>query len=296
MGTVEILVEGRNQNLLIERLKRKKIAILSAKKVSDKEIYITIKYKDIKKAFTIFGNMWYNKAIKYRGFAKIINSARKNIAIILAVFVFAVSVILSNNLIFSVNIDNLPSVCRSQARKILNELGYFETVNFGYDSQKITSALFENIPSLDMVTVKKSGYTLVISGFSKQEEQTTGKNHEAIFSKHSGVVKQIIVYSGIAKVSVGDSVQAGDKLVEGIVKNEQNQKDFFAVADVFIECETSQEFITDETSTQKINELILLAQFLVGEYDFSKKVEIEPLGDRFLVKITLNYLVKEDGN
>ncbi len=295
MGTAELLIIGRNQSLLIEKLKSKKIAIKKAKKVSDKEIYITIKYKDIKKVFTIFGNMWYNKSIKYQGFAKIIVSAKRNVAILASVILFCFSSLLSQNLIFNVNFDNLPPLCQQEARKVLNDLGYLKFVNFNYDSQEICSALFENIPSLDMVTVKKSGYTLVISGFSKEESQTEDKNRQAIYSKHSGIVKQIVVYSGKALVKQGDTVKAGDKLVEGIVKNETGQKDFFAVADVYIECEAYSEYVTETTNVEKINQLILQAEFMVGDYEYSKKIDIEPVGDKFLVKITLNYVIKENG-
>ena len=64
MSYCEILVRGKNQAFLFERLKKHNIDIIKVKTVDENTIIIRVYKKDSEKVFAIYPNICYNESVQ----------------------------------------------------------------------------------------------------------------------------------------------------------------------------------------------------------------------------------------
>ena len=192
-STCDILIEGRNQSLLLKRLKKHGISIYKLQIINNKKLIINIKCTDIRKVFEISENMWYNKLIKYHGLKKVHVFIKNNVFLLLSVLVFIISAFVLDNFVIGIDVENVPKNYRSRVEAIIKSQGIgrfstFSDVDYTDIKQKILS-----IDGVGYAQVEKKGYRLFVTvrpAEDKENEKVLTKN---IVSDVSGVVKSITV-------------------------------------------------------------------------------------------------------
>lgn len=145
MGNCEILVEGRNFNILFEKLKKAKIDLINIKNINEKTIILVVKAKDCKKVFAILNNVWYNKLIKYTGTRALVEFCKNRIGFLIGLVFFFIIACYFSGVIFSVEINGVNG---NEKVEILN---FLENENF------------KNLQSLTKVSLMKLRKKLYLS-------------------------------------------------------------------------------------------------------------------------------------
>ncbi|MBQ4586500.1 MAG: sporulation protein YqfD [Clostridia bacterium] len=217
MSTVDILFEGLNLNLLIERLKKHGVNIYHVNKLDQKHTVIRIKYKDLSKAFAISQNMWYNTILGYGGIIGLYKKLKKALLPIVLGAVFMVAAFFSDRLVLDIKITNSNKAQTAQILKVLDGAGIkkYKIVNVK-DLKSVQESLYTGFNQISFVTIKKSGNRLIISPIYKKSPQSVDKN-KSIIAQKSGKIIKLVVVSGTPLIKVGDTVSMGDVLVDGAV-------------------------------------------------------------------------------
>jgi len=292
-STATVYFEGRNFTLLLERLRKNKVQILKIKKIDDKKTIITVKYKDLKKVFAISQNMWYNKLLKIGGLMGVVKYALKNALFIGLSVCFLFATYFMDNFILGVDINGVSGDKLHKAYKIVSDCGVnLSGINGKVDVNVIKNSIFKNFPEATLITVKKSGYRLIIDLFCGKSPQQIQQNKKIITAQKSGKIIKLTVYSGTTQKSVGDNVLIGETLAEGYYLDKAGNKvETDCVASYTLLCTYKKEYVGDGYN------LIAKAMFdakLDDMYVISTKVT-KKLGknvaNTYLVEIT--YLFQE---
>ncbi len=294
-STCNLLIVGRNQLLYLEKLKKHGIAVCSIKKIDDKQIILRINKRDIDKAIELAGNMWYNKIIGYSGFYRFFKLIKSNLIIILAAILFSLSLVYFNNIIFEIDYSNVPVDKRKTVEQIVKSqsirpLTLFNSVN----EAKLKKLAAAN--GLSYFETQKVGFILKISAKSVSDKHSKLQSYDRIVAPYNCKIASIVVFSGTALKSVGDTVCINETIVDG--KSKINDKEYTvkAIAQILVERTYVEEFQVASSSEETINECIAMARLQIFGEECSSSAVITPIGsEQFIVKVELKVLCLLNG-
>lgn len=254
ISTAKILVKGRNFPLLLERMKNNDVKLIKIKIIGDTERIITVKYEDLEKVFAILGNMWYNTLLEVNGFIGFFNKIKKNLIVIFCVLAFILASYLFDKAIVKVDVNGVTGEKLSKVYSVLEECGIRNgKISFNYDIKSLKKTLFKNLPSVDFVTVKKSGNRLIINLFCNFDTSEKINLKKSITAEKSGKILKIVTYSGTAVKSVGDYCHTCETLVEGYYLNKSGERvDTGCVAYYLIECCYEAEYPAEDITIESV--------------------------------------------
>lgn len=295
MNTVDILVKGRNRALLFEKFRRARVDILRAEE-SDFDIIIRVKYKDLKKAFTIMGDMWYNKPIRYNGFIGIVHFLKVHLFLSVAVIAFIIGAFFVDNYVLFFKTTGASTAKSAAIASLLTDLNIksFSKVD-RQTLDKLENEILKSDQSYSFVTAKKVANTLVIEVKEKREETAPKERKEFIAANHSGVITSVSVLRGRAVKSVGDTVLAGETVIEGVLSDDEREYKTYAVGYFTISCEsvfeTATKDDTEDTARAYFNSIkeFLSVDSAECAYQFT------PAGGGYALKLTITYSITENG-
>lgn len=293
MGNCEILVEGRNFNILFEKLKKAKIDLINIKNINEKTIILVVKAKDCKKVFAILNNVWYNKLIKYTGTRALVEFCKNRIGFLIGLVFFFIIACYFSGVIFSVEINGVNGNEKVEILNFLENENFkkFTIVNesqFNEVKKKIVS-INEDI---NYVTIKKSSNRLIIDVFKENEHSSIKKFENKITSPISGTVRKIVAYKGTSVVSVGQKVSEGDLLIDGTIFLEGKSEIGFAFGYVEIENVVLFEQKVKNFSEESKAEAIEKAKFLIEEKYEIEKVEVKENATLSSYEVYITFLLK----
>ena len=254
----EYQVKGFNLDRLLNYLKKKGIALLDVKKIQQNVMIVSVKYSESEKFFAIAKELCYNiKKIKHKGKLYPFLYLYKNLGLILGATFLLVASIFSNDFIFRIDYKGTGSVLKGQIELELQEYGIEKFSRFSsIDQNELSKKLLSSNPRLTFVECRKVGNVLVVnSALAEGNRDKLDGNATKLLSDVDGVVEDLKIYRGSAKVSVGDEIKKGQVLVDGIVtvKDQELQVNVLAVA--YIKCKA----VYEHTSKQENLENSLLA-------------------------------------
>ena len=295
MSSADILIKGRNRELLFEKLKRAKVPIIKSWQKGD-DLVIRVKYKDLKKAFAILGNMWYNKLIRYHGSVAVYSIVGRHLALIVAAIAFFVFAFLSDAFIIFSETEGASQSESLDITSLLKENGFKSFVRFSdLDIDKIKRDILKSNDNYNFVTVFKRANTLFVKIIRKPPDQSVVYSDKNIVAKESGVITYIGVLRGRALKAVGDTVLAGETVIEGSVFDGENYYPDEAAGKFTIRCEREFDLpVPDTEENTALNEIAALKAFLdkdgaTCEYTFSE------IAGGYILKIKLTYFLTESG-
>lgn len=262
MLTVTLKISGNGVSSLVKTLHERNIWVKDVI-FGENYLFLTADYKDFKKIFAICRNMCYNvKRIRVGGGLSPLYIALKNIGYVLGAAAFAAFVFLSDAFVSEISFEGDATSYRREITAVLSELG----IGLGKPCFTDVSAAGEKIAlsvdGLSYVTIEKRGKRII--AFAKREEiksEPLDVKKAQIVSPVNGTVRAVNCLSGTAKVSVGDSVKAGDLLISGSFVN-KNGEEFttYALGEVCIAEKVVYEYLAAEQSELYRNRAVFLAK------------------------------------
>lgn len=295
MNTVDLLIKGRNKELLFDKLKRAKVPILRTWK-KGKDTVIRLKYKDLKKAFAILGNMWYNKPIRFNGPIALGMAIKRHIALFMSAVAFFAFAYFFDDYVLFLETEGASQAKSLAITSLLNQKGVKPFKKYSdIDKDAIEREILKNDGDLNFVALEKRANTLLIKVYEKTPDQTVVEKEKNITAKESGVLTYIGVLHGRAVKKVGEFVRAGEVVIEGSVFDGENYYADSAAGRFTLRCQREFEsFVPDTAESTAAKETARVKTFLNKE-DAVLKYRFEAVAGGYLLKIKITYDITESG-
>lgn len=299
-SVAKILVKGQNFPFMLDKLRRHGVSVLKLKRKSEKEIIITVKYRDLQKAVDILGNSWYNSLIGLGGLIAFLKKAEKNLLFIAFSLLFIASCYIFDTAVIKVDVTGLSGDRLYKVYRIAESCGIKDgVINFNYDLDFLKKSLFTDFPEIDFVTVKKSGNRLVINVFSNDDDQKKVQKKSSVSAKRKGKILKLKTYSGTPLKKEGDYCDIAEVLVDGYYLNKAGERiEIPANAYYLLECTFETEYFSEDLTEESAYIKALIDGGVQEETVVSYQVTVKnPSGDNavkgvFAVKII--YLYQEE--
>jgi similar to stage IV sporulation protein len=266
-GYVRLKLTTLNRDRVIEKLKKSDVLLLNIKKIGQKYIYLTIPSKDLTKVFAITNILCYNTLIVGRfGLNGFFDLAKRSIGIILGALVFIFSAIYSSSYVFAIDVKG-DAISKSVfIKKYLSDHGVTKFTKYAdIDLDALQDLMLKDNGYLSYVSLKRQGLRLVVTAYlTKNEGKSDIDTAPMLTSTVDGVITFLKVYSGQAQVKVGDTVNKGDILIDGVIKN--GDVDIPVGVYALVKVKTSRRYVYYLTDDKSSNLAIAFSQ---GEFAYA---------------------------
>ncbi len=300
MSYCEILVRGKNQAFLFERLKKHNIDIIKVKTIDENTIIIRVYKKDSEKVFAILSKTWYNKLIKFGGLYGFFSIIRKRMGFLIGAVLFLALSYFTKDVVFSVDIIGTKPENKIYVEKNLSSYGLGKFCNFNnLETEKIKEKILSDLDTVSFVTLEKSGNRLIIRLFeSDNGTKINNLKSKSLISTASGKLVRLNVYSGTANKLIGDEVFLGDELISGKVVTDFGEYETKALGYALIESTFVYEKAFEDISLYDKASVVEEAKFHCPcEYGciVSNYVEENRLAKGIHISVKINYMVEIGG-
>lgn len=210
----EIDVEGLNQIRLLNTLRGEGINVRKARFISQSRMSITLRGKDLKKGVAILERLCYNYTINsvVGGMGK---KLLRRLPLIIAVTLSVIAIFCSNLFVWGIEIEGADGAMRMEILDTIDSCGVGAfSPKSRVDEGEIARALRE-IDGVSSASVTLCGNVLTVSVLTSDEPLPPNIGGNSLKSDFDCVITRIVVESGTATVSVGDTVKRGDVLITG---------------------------------------------------------------------------------
>ena len=163
------------------------------------------------------------------------------------------------------------------------------------DTAGLKRAILSQDDKYDFVTVGKRGNTLLINVFERAPDAERAKEKSSITARESGVITYISVLRGTALKKVGDTVNAGETVIEGGAIDGETVFRDRAEGRFTIRCERSFEFPALDTDEKKANAEIARLKAFLDKEDALAEYSYKTSSGGFILVVKLIYSVTEGG-
>lgn len=234
---IQIKVTGKNINNFVMRLIKSKIEILELESISNHEINILIYKNDYQKIKKI-KSIYKFQVLKYKGLIAIKNTIALNRLLIIVILCSLAFLFLLSNVIFSVKVIHTDKNIQNLILEELSNYGV-EVHKFkksAAEIDKIKNKILEKYKDqIEWLEIENYGTSYIV----RVEERLIPDKEETIpprdvIAKKNAVILKIESTAGVIQKLVGNYVKAGDVIVSGTVKlNEEIKKQVAASAKVY---------------------------------------------------------------
>jgi len=285
----EFKIIGLNQDRLVNAFVKSGIGVYNVKKLTNKKMRLSVLAKDDKKAFAIAKELCYNiKKTNNRGkiYPMLSFFLRYGVLAGIAFFVLVSSIL--SDYVFSIDYDGSGVKHKSSVEEYLCSLSISSGARFSsINLSELEDKILASNDNLSFVSVKKLGNRLKITLIEAEEKKNVLSGSESfMISDVSGELESIKVYSGTAKVDVGQKINKGDVIVEGVAVIGENLVNVNVIATATIKVEKSFTFYSENEKEESL--AISLARGEVyGENVVEEKVDSFFDGEKYRYDVTL---------
>lgn len=241
VGTVDIIVEGFFIERFINICKVQNIILWSSKIEKGTVLRARISKADFKQIRHIARKTSCRVKLEVKnGLPFIMKKYKKRKALGACLLIIAIACFVVTRFIWNIEISGLKNISREEILSDLAKYG-IQTgkVKSNLDLDKIKNDIRLNRNDLAWIGIDIKGTNAIVNVVEAIEEpEIIDENTPCnIIADKAGTISKIIVRSGTAKVNIGDTVNQGDILVEGImegkytgVRNVHSDADIYSVS------------------------------------------------------------------
>lgn len=255
-GFIYVNVEGFFIERFLNICRNKKIFIQNLHRENSTYIKMKILKSDFKEvARTAKKTKCKIKIEKKSGMPFIINRYRKRKIFAVAIIVIAIFIFGLTRFIWNIEIVGNKNIEKAEIINLVNNYGIkVGCLKNNVDVEKISNLIRLERDDLSWIGITIKGTNAIVTIEEATEAPKIIDKTEVcnVVASKSAVISKIVVQNGTARVNVGDKVEEGDLLVEGIMESElTDSRNVHAEADVFgkyfYEKEKKEQFVQNET-------------------------------------------------
>ncbi len=304
-------LNGLNLDRFVNLVVSRGVPLFNVRKNGNKQITFCVNIKENKKFFAIINKLWYNskkfsisdgqavnlnggytlKRIRVGGVFTPFYQLYKRVGVLIGALLFAVLVVSTSDLLFAVDYSGSGYAQKFAVQEYLLEQGVQSGVRFSkIDLNALQDGILADNPSLSFVSCSRRGNRLKIRlEKAVTPPQVMDGDVERLTSTIEGKIKQLKVYRGRALLGEGDSVVAGDVIVDGVVLAGEEQIKVGVLASVVIESDFVFEYVSESTTAEDV--AIIYAKLQLGEKNVTQTILSKtPVGEKTKYTVTLSYL------
>lgn len=221
----QLMIEGYNQNRLLNELVKEGVTVYEAQRVSPRQLRVKITSQSLPKTFAILEKFCYNYTVEKKLGLPAMAAARvTRLGVIAGLIAVIALYALSYGFIWRVKIDGNAKVDTLTITRALNEQGIKTgTSKAAIDCLEVES-LLRKLDGIAEASCVKKGTTLHISVMESLDYvPRPSDDNRVILSAYDAEVTRYTVRSGTAAVKVGQRVAKGGVLISGDVLGTEGQ-------------------------------------------------------------------------
>ena len=226
-GYVRIEVEGYYIERFINICTNRKILIWNLKREKNVKLYLNIGISDFKKLSEIARKTKCRvKILKKRGIPFLLNRYKKRKIFGMLLIVMSILIYISSGYIWNIDIKIQDDLEISGINEELEILGLKPgTKKSKINTDDIISKLRLERSDISWIGIDIEGTNAIVKIVKADEPPTivNNKEYSNIIAKKDGIITKITARNGTAKVSVGDTVQKGTVLIEGVMEGKYTE-------------------------------------------------------------------------
>ena len=226
-GYVRIQVEGYYIERFINICTNRKILIWNLKRKKGVQLLLNIGIKDFKKISDISKKTNCKVKIKSkRGIPFLLHRYKKRKIFAMFLLVILIMIFISSRYIWNVDIVIQDNQIIENIEEDLQKLGLKQGIKKNkIDKEKIINEIRLHRKDISWIglDVKGTNVKVKIVKSKEQPEIISNKDYCDIIAKKAGTISKITAQNGTAVVSIGDTVEAGDTLIKGIMEGKYTQ-------------------------------------------------------------------------
>lgn len=280
-------ISGKNIKNFINKLSKNKINVYNIKYINKDEIIITI---DTLNYQLLLQNKSIYKIdiINYKGITKIKKTLKKNILLIISLFLSLFTIIFLSNIIFEVKViyeeENIRKLLINELR--LYDIDKYKFVKSFKEVEKVKKQIMNKYKDkIEWLEINKVGTTYEVRlELRKIENQEQEKETYNIVAKKDAIIKKIEASKGEKVKNINDYVKKGDTIISSNITLNENIKGTtkakgIVYGEVWYQVEASYPFVYKEEKVTGKTKTVYGINFLNKNYtlDFkpykNKKIE-----------------------
>jgi similar to stage IV sporulation protein len=222
-GRVQILVKGLNLDRVFKLLKTRKIELKRIQKLSHKELTFFILAKELKQVTAVLNEYNYDVLVKARyGYPFFLHFLSHRVGLLVGGALFTILTLFLSTFVWNVEVYGLETLQKNEIINTMRESGVAVGQQVTLQQvEQIENALQNTYQQISMISVMKKGTTIFVN--LKEERipavMVQKDNSQPLVAQFEGVITKLNVVQGTPVVKVGDTVKAGDTLVEAYFTN-----------------------------------------------------------------------------
>lgn len=259
-GAVTVIVTGEEAPLFPGKLNERGVSLTHLQYEKKNVIRFRISVQDLgllrKEARHFTGTIRLEKGT---GLPFLMKRAIQNYPFFVTSICFFIILVVLSAMIIRIEVNGADAETEIQVREFLKKEGIREgAIRFNdLDEHELSRRAVVEIPRVTRFAIKRNGTVYVIDvSVEKKEKKTVSAGRHLIASK-AGVIYDLFVERGVAKVLRGEFVEKGDRLVSGTIKKPASGKvtaETWYKATVLLEHDS----LKTRTGDKKINVFISL--------------------------------------
>ena len=227
LGYVRIQVEGYYIERFINICTNRKILIWNLKRKKEVQLFLNIGIKDFKKLSDISRRTNCKVRIKNKkGLPFLLYRYKKRKIFAIFLLVILIMIFISSRYIWNVDIIVQDNQIIENIEGDLQKLGLKQGIKKNkINKEKIINEVRLHRKDISWIglEIKGTNAKVKIVKSKEQPEIISNKDYCDIIAKKAGTISKITAQNGTAVVSVGDTVEAGDILIKGIMEGKYTE-------------------------------------------------------------------------
>ena len=222
IGYVKITVEGYYIERFINICTTNKILIWNLKREKGVKLHLNIGIKDFYRAVKVAKKLKCKiKIEKKRGVPFLLNKYRKRKAFLVALIMIIVLLYISSNFVWNIEIEIEENQQLENIEQDIKNAGLeIGKTKKQIDTQEIVNKIRLKRSDISWIGISLKGTNAIVKIVKATEppELIDENDYCNIVARKGGTITQIIAQNGTAQAKVGDQVEAGQILIQGIME------------------------------------------------------------------------------
>jgi len=218
---IKVQVEGKNVNNYIKWMIKQKINIINLNIIKHNHLEVIINYKDYKK-LSKYSKTYKITIIKKYGNLKITELFKKNILVIIPVFLAIIFLYFLSNVIFTIDVIYNDKDVVEKIKRELSKHGiekYKLKKDYEYLNKVKEEILKNNKETLEWLEIVEDGTKYIVKLVErKKEEKNESFEYQSVATNKDAIITSIKAYSGEKIKEINDYVKKDEIIVSGVIE------------------------------------------------------------------------------
>lgn len=248
---IKLLIEGVNLKRLLKNIIKNDIEIYNLNFISHKKLEINIKANKLNKIKPLLKDYRF-QTLNYYGVSFVKKYSILHFGLIIGFILFGFILFFNSNYLSNIVINGTNRIENTEIIAFLKEKNIKANTFFtSFNIDELELELESKFKDISLVSVIKKGTNVIINIKEKLYADEILSSQDLISAVDGQIIK-IELKQGTLKVKVGDSVKAGDVLIEGKIDNNGEKVNCKAIGTITMKVWYKESFVFENETIENV--------------------------------------------